>query len=197
MDATPFTVILSELLGRVPGAYAAALIDVLGETVDYTGLSDPYDMKIAAAYLRICLQQLQDYGALGQPRWITIRGAKKTAIARQLDDGYALVVLLRKRAGFTASRRAFAACARDLAREAGWPVVEEKPAWYPVEVESDRRGRPRRVGELPVEVLGAIVGLPPYEHGFRVRTSDGAELNLVREPRSCWYSDQPREDLKA
>jgi hypothetical protein len=195
MDATPFTAILNDVVARVPGAYASALIDILGETVDYAGLGDPYDLKIAAAYLRICLQQVEEYKKLGAPRWIVVRGSKKSVIARQLPDGYALVVLLRKRAGFAASRRAFATCARDLAREAGWAHVEETPAWHPIDVESDRLGRPRRIAGVKVEILGAIVGLPPREQGFRIRLSDGAELNLVREAGNCWYSDQPREDL--
>src|SRR5204863_4713280 len=127
-----------------------------GEAVDYAGLADPFDVKVTAAHLRICLQELEQWGALGRPRWIVIRGAKKSIVTRALSDGYALVVLLRRRAGFTASRRAFAACARALAVEAGWQVSEEEPIWYPVEVDSDRRGRPRRVGESPVEVLGAV-----------------------------------------
>lgn len=195
MDATPFTPILEQALGRIPGAYAAALVDNEGETVDYTGLADPFDVKVAAAHIRICLHELERYGALGLPRWIVIRGAKKSLIARALADGYALVVLLRRRAGFTASRRAFAACARALAAEAGWRINDDEPIWYPVVVESDRRGRPRRVSDAPVEVLGAVMGLPSRERGFRVRTEGGTELTLVRESRNCWYADEQVESL--
>jgi hypothetical protein len=197
MDETPFTPILDETLARVPGAYAAALVDREGETVDYAGLADPFDVKITAAHLRICLRQLEEYGALGRPRWIVIRGAQKSILGRALPDGYALVVLLRRRAGFAASRRAFAACARALAAEAGWRLVDDEPAWHPVAVESDRRGRPRRVAHRAVEVLGAVVGLPARERGFRVRTAEGTELTLVRESRNCWYSDEPVEALAA
>ncbi len=195
MDATPFMPILEDALARIPGAYAAALVDFEGETVDYAGLAAPFDVKITAAHLRICLSQIAEYGALGEPRWIVIRGAKKSIVARALPEGYALVVVLRRRAGFTASRRAFAACARALAHEAGWELVDDGPAWHPVRVESDRRGRPKRVGARPVEVLGAVVGLPARERGFRVRTEEGTELTLVRESRNCWYSDEEIDAL--
>ncbi len=195
MDATPFTPILEQALSRIPGAYACALVDNEGETVDYTGLADPFDVKVAAAHIRICMHELESYGALGNPRWIVIRGAKKSLIARALADGYALVVLLRRRAGFTASRRAFAACARALAVEAGWQLLEAEPIWYPVEVSIDKRGRPRSVGASPVEVLGAVMGLPAKERGFRVRTEAGTEVTLVRESRNCWYADEQVEAL--
>ena len=57
----------------------------------------------------------------------------------------------------------------------------------------DARGRPVRVGEgrVSVEVLGAVMGLGVRERGFRVRTHDGTELTLVREPRERWYADEP------
>jgi len=195
MDVTPFAAILADLLDRIPGGYAAALVDRDGETVDYAGLANPFDVKIAAAHFRILLHSLESYGALGRPRWVTVRGAKKSVVTRQLPDGYALVLLLRRRAGFASSERAFATCARELAQEAGWPV-EPGPSWYPLRVDVDRRGRPRRVGEgaVPVEVLGAIMGLPPRETGFRVRTARGGELTLVREARNCWYADERLAD---
>jgi hypothetical protein len=196
MVASAFAAILGEVLARIPGAYAAALVDNEGETVDYAGASDPYDLKIAAAYLRICLHELESIRALGEPRWVTVRGARKSLVARTLEDGYALVLLLRRRAGFTASQRAFAACARALAREAGWAHVESGPVWHPIAVEIDRRGRPRRLGRrsLPVEVLGSVAGLPAKERGFRVRTAEGSELTLIREAGNWWYSDERADD---
>ncbi len=197
VDATPFTAILEGLLGRVPGAYGAALVDGEGETVDYAGIAAPFDVRIAAAHLQILLRQVEDYGALGVPRWIIVRGGKKTAIVHALPDGYALAVLLRRRAGFTASRRAFASCERALASEAGWPEPEGR-AWYAVDVEVDGRGRPRRVApDIDVEVLGSVVGLPVRERGFRVRTADGVELTLVREARSCWYADEDLVNVRS
>ncbi len=196
MDATSFQKILGDLLLRVPGAFACALVDLGGETVDYAGMGDPFDVKVAAAHVRILLNDLEELGALGLPRWIVIRGAKRSFVGRRLPDGYALVVLLRRRAGFTASERAFEACERALAAEAGWSLVVPGRAWFPVRVEVDPRGRPTRVGAapVPVEVFGSVMGLPRRQRGFRVRLKTGIELTLLREAGHCWYAD---EDLEA
>jgi hypothetical protein len=196
MDATPFAKVLGELIARLPGAYACALVDLGGETVDYAGVVDPFDVKVAAAHMRIVLNDLEEYGALGKPRSVVLRGARRSFVARRLPEGYALVVMLRRRAGFTASARAYAACERGLSLEAGWSHVEEGPAWFPLEVDVDRRGRPTRLGSrrVPVEVFGAVMGLPRSERGFRVRTATGSELTVVREPGNTWYAD---EDLDA
>lgn len=192
MDPTPFGRILGDLLARVPGAFAAALVDSEGETVDYAGLGDPFDVKVAAAHLRIVIRELEGFGKLGAPRWLVVRGGRRSIVTRSLPDGYALVLLLRRRAGFTSSERAFAVCERALAEEAGWPLARG-PLWYPISVRIDRRGRPSRVGPdgVAVEVLGAVMGLPARERGFRVRTSHGNELTLVREPGRAWYADAP------
>ncbi len=220
-ESTPFAVILEGLVARVPGAYAAALVDLEGETVDYVGRAGSFELRVAAAEVRLALDQVAHAMPGGQARWMIVRGARKTVSARALPEGYAVVLLLRRRAGFTASRRAFATCERELAVEAGWrlPAVSPRPTladgsgartprvvepslavldapWWPVEVEVDRRGRPRRVRiprgrDVEVEVLGAVVGLARYEHGFRVRTLAGEEVTLVREARRCWYADAP------
>jgi predicted regulator of Ras-like GTPase activity (Roadblock/LC7/MglB family) len=197
-DATSFTTILDALVARVAGAYAAALVDSQGETVDYAGRGDPFDVRVAAAHSQLVLAAMQRFGALGKPRWIVIRGAKKSVAASVLPDGYVLMLLLRARAAFTLSPRALTVCVRALAREAGWDDLaaspsEERRSWFDVIVETDRRGRPTHLGEkrVPVEVLGAIMGLSVRERGFRVRTAEGSELTLVREPKQRWYADEP------
>ena len=67
-----------------------------------------------------------------------------------------------------------------------------------MEVEIDRRRRPAKIGSgaarVTVEVLGSVMGLPRNERGFRVRTSTGSELTVVREPGNTWYAD---DDLMA
>jgi hypothetical protein len=198
MDVTAFAKILGDLVTRIPGAFACALVDLGGETVDYAGLGDPFDVKVAAAHLRILLNDLEEYGALGSPRWIVIRGARRSFVARRLPEGYALVVLLRRRAGFTASERAFAACERELAAEAGWDSGVAGTRWFPVVVETTSRGRPMRVGAPPVavDVFGKVVGLPRAERGFRVRTATGGELTLVREAGNTWYADEDVDALE-
>jgi hypothetical protein len=198
MDETSFATILSDLLARLPGAFACALVDLGGETVDYAGVCEPFDIKVAAAHLRIVLNDLEEYAVLGQPRWVVLRGRRRSFVARRLPEGYALIVILRRRAGFTAAPRAFAACERALALEAGWARGSD-PRWFPLVVEVDRRGRPRRLGAppVPVDVLGAVVGLAWNERGFRVRTANGSELTVVREPGNSWYADDDLVALEA
>lgn len=199
MEVTAFAKILTDLLLRLPGAYACALVDLGGETVDYAGLADPFDAKVAAAHMRIVLNDLEEYAALGQPRWVIVRGARRSFVARRLPEGYALVVMLRRRAGFTASTRAYSACAHALAAEADWSAVDAGPRWFPIAVAVDRRGRPTTLGEprVAVDVFGAIMGLKRGERGFRVRTADGKELTVVREPGNTWYADEDLANLEA
>jgi len=196
MEATAFATILNDLLSRLPGAFACALVDLGGETVDYAGVGEPFDMKVAAAHVRIVLNDLEEFRSLGVPGWIVIRGKKRSFIGRRLPEGYALVVMLRRRAGFTSSERAYAVCERALAAEAGWTVPSSRHPWFPLEVCVDRRGRPSVVGTpaVRVEVLGAVMGLPRREKGFRVRLATGSELTVVREAGRVWYAD---EDLAA
>ncbi len=194
---TPFASILDDLVARVPGAVAAALVDAGGETVDYAGEIPPFDVKVAAAHWRIVLLDVERAGVLGTVRSLVVRAARRSFIACPLPDAYALIVVLRRRAGFTASSRALYACERALCREAGWEAsgaLHAGPEWCPVTVECDRRRRPTTVRGLAqvhrVDILGALVGLHAREVGFRVRLDTGAELTLVREAGGFWYSDE-------
>jgi hypothetical protein len=208
-ELSAFAPILADLLRRVPGALAAALVDMEGETVDYWGALDPFDIKIAAAHLQIELGQLARFGKLGTVKSLMIRGARRSFIARVLPDDYALVLVLGRRAGFTASRRAFDVCEAAIKLEAGWSRAPSP--WYVVEVTRDRRGRPARLrwpspsSSLPshdkgkkarlgrgvaAEVLGTLAGLQPRERGYRVRLATGKEVTLVREAGGFWYADE-------
>jgi predicted regulator of Ras-like GTPase activity (Roadblock/LC7/MglB family) len=201
MDESPFARILATLVSRVPGAYAAALVDREGETVDYTGHVEPFDVRVAAAHLRILLVQCEELAFWGTPTTLTVKGTKKSTLLRALPDGYALVVMMRKRAGFARSERAFNVCERALAREAEWPISDVARSWVAAEVECDVRGRPVRVIDdsrvYPVEVLGLVAGISHRERGFRVRTEDGNEITLVREPGWFWYADEPPAGAKS
>lgn len=211
-DRTPFTAILDALLERIPGAYAAAIVDSEGETVDYSGRGEPYDMRVAAAHLQLLVQELGRFGKLGEPRWLVVRGAKKSLAVTVLAEGYALCIILEPRAAFTVSTRAVKACVRALVAEASWTLPENVEGrkinmWFPVRVEIDRRGRPVQIARsddakdsgidgakhaaVQVEVLGAVMGLSVRERGYRVRTLDGTELMLVREGGQRWYADEP------
>ncbi len=197
-EATAFTGLLADLIARVPGARAAALVDGDGETVDYAGTLSPFDVKVAAAHLQLVLADVRRLRQLGLPRQLVVRGAKRSFLVRALPDAYALAILLARRAGFTPSSRAFAVFERELQREAGiGSASAQVPPWTPLLVEEDARARPARVASVAksarhaVEVLGTVVGLGRGERGFRVRLPSGFETTVVREPGGVWYAEEP------
>ena len=196
-DASPFTPILFDFIARVPGAIGAVLVDRDGEAVNYAGRVDAYDVKLAGAHWQIVLQEtgaLSARRSLGVPRVLAVRGERRSFIAHALPDGYALVLLLGRRAGFTAAARAFAVCERALANEAGWGAPARSASWFAAQVVEGRTGRPTRIlansQEHAVEVVGRITGLASREAGWRVRLEQGAELTLIREPGGHWYADE-------
>jgi len=198
-EVTAFTALLSDLIARIPGARAAALVDRDGESVDYAGALSPFDVKIAAAHWQIILVELDGVTALRHARQVVVRAEKKSFVVRALGDGYAVVVVLGLRAGFLASTRAFHVFQRGLRAEAGIGEEPPGPAWSPVLVEEDGRARPRAVSSCaggilhPVDVLGAVMGLGAGERGFRLRFGAGFETTIVREPGGAWYTEEPIE----
>src|SRR5207237_898269 len=98
-------------------------------------------MKIAAAHWRIIQEELR--GSIGAPRWFVVRGQKRSFILRAMPEGYSVVVLLRKRAGFQPCLRAFAVAEFELAKEAAWEMHARLQPWHVVAVVCDRKGRPR------------------------------------------------------
>jgi hypothetical protein len=207
---SPFASILGALVARVPGARAAALVDLQGETVDYAGRGAPFDLRLAAAHWRLVLDEAQAQTSLPSLTWFAVRAARGSYLVYALPDGYALVILLTRAAGFVGWHRAVATCARALGEEAGWRWPgTASAAWFPVEVVSDERHRPRSVriaGRLrSLEILGALVrhahreagegpdSVAPRERGWRVRFASGIEATLVREPGGVWYTDEPFE----
>ncbi len=193
-EESAFSFILRDLVQRVPGAYAAALVAQDGESVDYYARVDPFDVKVAAATWRIAVAELAQLAEIGHLRSLVVRARHRSTIVRVLPEGYALVVLLHRRA-FPSVGRAFDACERALAVEAEWPLSDVRPQWVGVQVETDRRRRPVWLSmgtslSCSVEVLGSLVGLRGRERGYRVRLSSGHELNLVREAGGRWYADE-------
>jgi hypothetical protein len=187
-----FSPILVDLVARMPGARAAALVDIEGETVDYAGRSTPYEIRLAAAHWRLVLQRTQEQASLSGTRTLAVRAARRSFVIYTLPKSYALVIVLSCGALLAAWRRVLPACARRLAEEAGWPQPEWAP-WHSVDVRSDDRRRPVSVriagSPVPVEILGALAdGLARDERGWRVRC-DREEVTLVREPGGFWYSD--------
>jgi hypothetical protein len=194
-----FTRILETLLAVTSGADAAVLVDAEGETVDYAGDCDPFELKVAAAHWQIVISELAEATHLGAIRQLTVRARTRSYVVRLLQERYALVLILHRHAAFSASERALQEADMRLCAEAGWPQPRDAQRWYSVEVEPDDPDRTRparlRVADTwqPVEVMGCMVGLDPLEKGFRVRLPSGVEMLLVRERMGRWFSDEPIE----
>jgi hypothetical protein len=203
-----FAKILASFVSRVPGAHAAALVDSEGETVDYAGDATPFDLRVAAAHWRIVLDEAAAQASMRPMRLLIVRAARKSYVATTLPDGYALVVVLARCAGFSGYERALSVCTLALGQEAGWTwdSVPKPLAWFPVDVVSDPTHRPRAVRDgdrlRHLEILGAIANrnenrsssggiARPRDRGWRVRVDTGLEAMLVREPGGTWYSDEP------
>jgi hypothetical protein len=183
-----FGVILADLVARVRGARAAALVDHQGETVDYAGRLDAFSVRVAAAHMRIVLQDLAQHEGLAHaPRSIAVRTTRGGFAVHALPEGYAVALLLSHKARLTGHTRAVSAMTRQLADEVGWPAPDgREPHWCAVEVVSDPLGRPRGLcvkGELePLDVLGRFAsGLGWRQRRWRVRFLSGVEAMLVRE----------------
>ncbi len=198
---SPFAAILISLVTRVPGARAAALVDASGETVDYAGQGDPHAVRVAAAHLRIVLQQADDQPSMGQTAWLSVRAGCASFVVHALPEGYAIVLLLAAQARSLGGTRAIVAYAGLVAKEAGW-AGRKAPPWSPVDVISGPSGRPDSLtlGHTTeaVQVLGrCATTLGWREKAWRVRLAIGVEATLVREPGGFWYADEPLEDLVA
>jgi hypothetical protein len=192
-----FTRILDRLLAATPGAVGAVLVDYEGETVDYSGRVDPFELKVAAAHWPIVLHEVAEAKRVGKIAQIVVRARRRSYFVRRLEEDYAVVIILHRCAAFAVSDRAMQEAVAGLSVEAGWTVPRTQARWFSVDVETDRRDRARRPRRLkvqgtwqPVEVIGAMVGLAPREKGYRVRLQSGAEMMLVRERLGRWYADE-------
>jgi hypothetical protein len=189
-----FSLILGELVARIPGARAAALVDRQGETVDYAGQMDGFAVRVAAAHLRLVLE---DAGAAGSRTSLAVRTTRGGFAIYSLPDGYAIAVLLSHRARLTGHARAISAVAHLLADEVGW-TTRFAPEWHAVEVIADSLGRPQgirgRGAFQPLDAMGRYEsGLGWRQRAWRVRFTGGVEAMLVREPGGFWYADEAPE----
>jgi hypothetical protein len=183
------------------GAAGAALVDSEGETVDYAGIIDPFDIKVTAAEWTVLLGLLHrsNVPVLRVTDEVALRAARKSFFLKHIGDGYALVLVLPPHA-FGISRRGLTEAVRELCEEASLPLprsaLREEDTWRRVEVlavaADPRRPSAVWVGSAwaPVEILGRLtVGLRAREVGYRARLPTGAEITLIREPLGRWYSD--------
>lgn len=197
--ASSFTAILDRLVRSTPGARGAALVDFEGETVDYAGHIDPFELKVAAATWQIVLFELEQT-ALAGPTQVTVRAMRSSYVLRRLNHEYAIVLVLHARAAFAVSERALVEAEAALAHEAGL-ARKNRHTWFGVAVRAAAEHRPVELCVAgtwePIEVMGAVVGLHARERGYRVRLLSGAETMLVRERSGLWFSDEPINALSA
>jgi len=198
--ASPFTAVLERLCAST-AALGAALVDGEGETVDYAGSLEPFDIRVTAAEWTVVLSLARQApsSAISGAHLVMARGTLRSFAVVGLDEGYAIVLALPRRC-FGASPRALAAVVQDLSEEAGLRVPARKPGedrWYLAYVQghaSDRR-RPARLqageGWEELAVLGRLGGgLGPGEQAYRVRLHGGRELTLLRERGGLWFADE-------
>ena len=199
-DASAFTTILTDFVRRVPGAFAAALVDGEGECVDYAIRTDadPYDVKVAAAHWTIALFDIaasrRAFGSMGSIKPSSAAATNAATSSARFPNDTPSSSSCASRAGFVSFVRAIDACERAMALEAAWTLERGRGIWIAVDVEVDERKRPcwLSMGSLScsVEVLGALTQLHRRERGWRVRLPSGGELNLVREVGNRWYADE-------
>jgi hypothetical protein len=197
---TPFGATLLRLCENV-GAHAAALVDSEGETVDYAGALDPFEIRVAAAEWRLVLRYLHESPV---PNWsgteeVLVRSQKQSYAVLSLPEGYALVLLLTRRC-FSISWRAVNEAVREISAEAGLEIPSHLAArehWSRVKVRATEDD-PRKPAALWVDSEWcelALLGryetslLENGEIGFRARLPNGAEINLVRERLGRWYAE--------
>lgn len=204
-----FNLILEDLLALVPFARGAAIVDLEGETVDYAGELDPFELRIAAATLQLVFADVRELAQLGSAFQLNTSMGRAGYLLRVLDPSYSLLLVLRKLGTFVVSQRVLVEIESRILAEAGLPIVR-KPNAFRVEVETHGlgpRARPVRVRPapsaldtcvldwMPVEVLGLLLGVAAGERAFRVRLQTGGELTLIRDAARFWFSDEPLEAL--
>lgn len=215
--SSAFADILERLAARLPGVLALVLVDSEGETVDYWTRRDPYEARVVGAQVQLFFRLVSE-GLKDPPIWATFRFGPdlprataqppgtagdgslnpvetvgtRTLYARRVGPVYTLVAEFDAAVTRMHARRALEVTERELADEGGW----EAPAslWTSVRVDQDSKGRPYAVFDgqgvaQELQILGKIQGLPPRERGWRIRLSQGREMNLVREPGEFWYVD--------
>lgn len=198
-EVTPFGAILARFC-EATQACGAALVDLQGETVDYAGRTDPYQIRICAAEMRLVLALATRCAALGwdATHQLYLRGRRASFAAVPLTEGYALIARLAV-GSLQLSPRPIAEAVRELSREAGLrlPQAWSASRWVRVEVRLEPTGLQRpdaiwRAGAWrPLEILGRFVPgiLGRRETGYRARLIAGTDITLVREPLGRWYAD--------
>ncbi len=183
-------------------AHCVALVDGAGETVDYAGTVDPYEVRVTAAEWQLVLNTIRSCSSSvwSSTREFYFRGTRRSYCAVFLAESYAVIVELPRHA-FRVSHRALSEAVLSISLEAGFDVGSDyswgKERWLTVEVRGE--GQPERPRAIwlkgqwePIEVLGRLASseLESGALGYRVHIASGAEFTLVRERLGHWYADE-------
>jgi len=201
-----FNPALQRLCESVAGS-SVALVDSEGETVDYAGTDDPFEIKVAAAEWSLIVRTLSGARVLNQNDTFEIgfRAKRRSFAVLLLSQGYALVVEMPS-GSLQLSKRAVLQAVHEISEEAGLPLPPTwrnmRERWTRVSVKADRRlRRPTAIWRneqwQDLAVLGRLRRdqLGRSESGYRVRTADGGETTLVREAFNRWYAEEWSESL--
>lgn len=199
-EASPFSGILLRLCDST-SALGAALVDAEGETVDYAGRVDTFDLRVAAAEWRLVLALIDSSPV---PAWhrtheLVVRARTCSFAVWALTEGYALVLVLARHT-LRVSRRALCAASDELQVEAGLSRLHTPDAfrWSRVQVRTSRTDalRPEAIWYAEdwreLSIVGRLTReLDRHEVGYLARLASGAEVLLVREPLDKWFVATP------
>jgi len=114
---TGFYPILETLIREVQGARAAIFSDGEGESIEFCGDMDPYDIKVIGAYAAIILDQLSGRPDRA-PELLVISCRRLTLCLRRVET-YTLTLVLRRRTFAAGMDDAIERAVRKFIMEAG------------------------------------------------------------------------------
>jgi hypothetical protein len=118
----PFQYLLADLIGVVPNAVGAILLDDQGEAVEWVSQRsrDPYDLKVEGAYHSIFKRQLDEITS----RWDSgplesyiFEGKELVTLTQLLPDGYYVLLVVRRSGSPALAYHHLRRIARSLALE--------------------------------------------------------------------------------
>jgi hypothetical protein len=116
-EKSDFFPILESLVGEVKGAEAAIFSDAEGESIEFFGNMDSYDIKIIGAYAAILMSLLRT-GHNASPHSLIISCSRRTLVLRSMET-YILTLVLRRRTYTAGLEEAVERAAEQFIREAG------------------------------------------------------------------------------
>jgi hypothetical protein len=216
-QASPFAEILRSFIQSHPGVIGASLVDSEGETVDYSGIWTPYELRVLGAVLQVTEKAFRSESHLlgeGELLAFSFVFGSRCAFYRNLPDGYGLAMVLNQAdpALIEPDSKPVDHLCLLLAVEAGWLARDATPTshWFPVGVLRDPQGKPEALVRIKgplaldgrdsalkdrrsIHVLGSF--LEGVKTGVRVQLDHGVECNLSCESDTTWYADLPPETL--